>query len=105
MLILKPGVQLANLSAQMVLAAEIVNACYQNVGVKECVITSGSDGAHRAPLHAVGCALDFRSKNVPRIKLESLRKEVQRSLGPNFDVVLEDVGGENEHLHVEYDPA
>ena len=35
---------------------------------------------------------------------DNLRVAVATNLGPDFDVVLEDKDGPNEHLHVEYDP-
>jgi hypothetical protein len=33
-----------------------------------------------------------------------LREHLREALPPSFDVILEDVGKENEHIHVEYDP-
>ena len=98
---LKPGVRVPGLSAQMVLAAMIVRDCY---GDTECIVTSANDSTHsQHSLHYLGRALDFRTKNYPGSRT-LLRNNVAAALGDDFDVVLEDVGGENEHLHVEYDP-
>ena len=36
--------------------------------------------------------------------LDAAFQAVAQDLGPEFDVVLEDLGGSNEHIHIEYDP-
>lgn len=102
-MILKPGVKLTELSPQMALAAQVVEGCYRERLIP-CVITSGNDSTHSPnSLHYAGLALDFRTKNVSNRKKE-LAGQIQAALGANFDVLLEDEGGPNEHLHVEYDP-
>jgi hypothetical protein len=70
----------------------------------DTVITSANDSQHMAEsLHYRGAALDFRTKHTGRSK--AIADAVQKVLAPlGFDVLLEDAGGENEHLHVEYDP-
>ena len=102
---LKAGVKLAHLSPQMALGAAIVAAVYSRFGV-ECVVTSANDSKHsQRSKHYVGDALDFRTKQATLDgREEDLREEVKAALGDDFDVVLEDVGTDNEHLHVEYDP-
>lgn len=98
---LKPGVRLTDLSPQMVLAAMVIDGLYGDV---ECVITSANDSKHGVnSWHYKGRALDFRTKTYLGDK-QALRDEIKASLGQDFDVVLEAVGEDNEHLHVEYDP-
>ena len=98
---LKPGVRLEGLSPQMALAALIVQSCYDSAS---CTITSANDGQHsEKSLHYSGNALDFRTKDYFGDK-RMLVNAVRKALGPEFDVVFEDEGTPNEHLHVEYDP-
>lgn len=102
---LKPGVGLADLAPQMVLAATIVNALMvKQDPLCSCTITSGNDSTHgEHSLHYKGRALDFRTHDFRGDK-GLLRDAVKAALGPDFDVVLEALGEPNEHLHVEYDP-
>lgn len=102
---LKSGVRLTDLSPQMVLAASVIEAVFHSFGV-ECVITSANDSKHSEhSLHYKGRALDFRTKyEALNGREEELRDAVKNSLGPDFDVVIESVGSDNEHLHCEYDP-
>ena len=105
---LKSNVRLSGLVPQMVLAAIVVEGIMRGYGV-ECVITSANDSTHgTGSLHHrdnLCRALDFRTHFADLTGFEdSLRAAVAASLGPDFDVVLEDKDGPNEHLHVEYDP-
>ena len=102
---LKPTVKLTDLAPQLALAALIVDSIYRERGV-ECVITSANDSKHGAnSWHYKGRALDFRCKQAELDGQEqSLRDEIKAALGDEFDVVLEAVGTENEHVHLEYDP-
>jgi hypothetical protein len=79
------------------------------------VITSANDGKHGAgTLHhsregkftdGLCRACDYRTKYLGLDGRElELRDKVKEALGNDFDVAMEDIGGENEHLHVEYDP-
>ncbi len=75
-------------------------------GADEAVVTSLNDGRHRATsLHYAGAATDLRIKNLPHPEAKrSAAAELGRRLGRHFDVVLEDLGGPNEHCHVEFQP-
>jgi hypothetical protein len=55
-------------------------------------------------LHYKDRALDFRTKHLSAADKEALVTAVKRRLGTDYDVILENAGGTNEHLHVEYDP-
>lgn len=108
MIALKPGVRLLGLSPQMVFAHTVVTSLWQDTGRREIIITSGTEGAHtdtpRPSGHYAGNALDYRTKGLGRESLELLQRELANALGPDFLVIVEDVGGENEHLHVEWRP-
>ncbi len=72
----------------------------------DCVITSAIDGKHSTgSLHYSGYAIDIRSKSLPSAaKKQAVLKEIQALCGPGYDVLLEHLGGENEHFHLEWDP-
>lgn len=100
---LKPGVKLAGLVPQMAIAATVVRDAYADFKC-EPTITSCNDSKHGVDsLHFVGRALDFRTHDFTGDK-QLLLAELKTDLGSNFDVLLEDPGGANEHIHVEYDP-
>lgn len=103
---IKHGVRLTGLMPQTVLAMLIVERIYERRGL-ECVLTSVNDSKHSDnSWHYRGAAFDARTKQAALEGQEQvLRDEVQAALGIDFDVVIEDIGTENEHLHVEYDPA
>ena len=71
----------------------------------DCWLTSAKDGRHsQDSLHYNGLGLDFRTKHVDRTTMEKIYKRIKQFSSPIFDVVWEDQGGDNEHLHVEYHP-
>jgi len=103
MLFIKPGVKIDKLTPQMVLGIMIVERVYASHSAN-CTITSIDDGKHGVGTkHGKGCAVDFRTKDYKGDKLVLLAL-LKAALGKNFDVVLEEEGKDNEHIHVEYDP-
>jgi hypothetical protein len=80
----------------------------QKLGVdSEFTVTSVADGVHavKGSLHYAGAAFDMRIHDLPDdASKASLRAELEVALGSDFDVVLEDAGQPNEHLHVEHQP-
>jgi hypothetical protein len=103
--IIKPGVRLTDLAPQMVLAYAICIPIFATYGIP-CVITSVNDSKHSLlSWHYKGRAIDLRTKYLVLDGQEWLLKaKVKDALGNNYDVTLEDVGTENEHIHIEYDP-
>lgn len=100
---LKPGVKLKDLSPQIVLAVIVVNEVYDEKDT-DCVITSCNDSQHKTDsFHFRGLAIDVRTKNYFGDK-QALRKEIADRLGEEFDVLMENEGEVNEHLHIEWDP-
>jgi len=106
MISLKPGVKLTGLAPQIVLALLIVHEIYRAASIP-CVVTSANDSQHgENSLHSrdgLCRAVDVRTKTWLLDK-QQLRIDVKAALGDDFDVVLEHLGEDNEHLHVEYDP-
>lgn len=102
---LKLGVKLKDLQPQTVLGMLVVYEVCWAYGVP-CVITSVNDSKHSSiSWHYKGFAFDVRTKyDLLNGRELTFRDAVAEALGPDFDVVMEAVGTENEHLHVEYDP-
>jgi hypothetical protein len=101
---LKRGVRLDELKPQTVLACLIAEPILKSHGV-ELVVTAGSDGTHKAnSKHYSGEAFDIRSHDLdPKLRVPVV-EDLKAALGWDFDVILEDFGGPNEHIHIEYDP-
>lgn len=101
---LKKGVKITNLTPQMVLAIRIVESVYQKLQPgHDITITSVDEGQHGpGTFHGKGMAVDFRTKDFNGNKYK-LQNDVRLALGDEFDVVLEDLHGPQEHLHVEWD--
>jgi len=95
----------------LVIVAALVNAALEMGLFKtihgDMLITSALDGEHkRNSAHYSGLAVDMRTKNFPGVKEKhEFAFRVKQRLGERYDVILEDLGGPNEHLHVELDPS
>jgi hypothetical protein len=99
MLTLKPDVRITGLRPEIILAIVAAERAYAEIGC-ELMLTSGIEGQHgRGSLHFAGCAVDFRTQNVPADKLQPLVEKIRYALGADFDVVLE-----KNHCHVEWQP-
>ena len=103
---IKPGVDMGGIRSEATVALMVVfNILAPHT--TEVVVTSCKDGRHsRGSLHYKGLALDIRTNNLQADDQQKrlLRDEIRACLGVQFDVILEDLGGANEHLHVEFDP-
>lgn len=98
------GVSLRDLAPQMLVAMQVVEEAFKDYGL-DCIVTSGNDKTHsKKSLHYSGRALDFRTKHAGGLQRAILEKVKNRLTHLGFDVLLEDLGKDNEHLHVEYDP-
>src|SRR5262245_27342681 len=99
----KPGVQLAH-TWQVQMLRNAVGSVWQAYGYQP-TITSSMDGSHmQQSKHYEGLAEDYRTKDLPADMKRQMIAEVRNILGPDFDVLFEDEGKANEHLHIEYDP-
>lgn len=110
---LKPGVRLRGTRPELCVAMMVAEDVFERVchrlalGDVEFTLTSVADGTHveKASLHYTGDAFDFRVHDLrDPIEKASMRAEVEVALGPDFDVLLENPGTDNEHIHVEYQP-
>lgn len=91
----------------MMFAISEAREVYREYGAN-LVITSGSERItrhSRTSLHYAGQAVDVRTKHLDtRIDREQVRAAIASRLNRDFDVLLEDPGGQNEHIHIEYQP-
>lgn len=101
-LVFKPGVDFSGLSQEIVEAVWQASTHFAAMNL-DMIVTSGRDGKHKpTSYHYSGDAVDFRSKHVPRSKVVHLRDAIAKHVGPRYDVLLENLGGEQEHYHMEY---
>ena len=87
----------------VIIASAVINAANTLGLTHDITVTSGNDSKHKVgSKHYSDEALDIRTKNIaaPHTFASAIRKR----LGPDYDVILEDEEGPNEHLHLEFDP-
>ena len=98
MLLLKPGVRVAGLRPEILLAVVAAERVCAEMGV-DCVVTACVDGVHQAgSLLYCGLAVDLRSRDFRPGDVEKAIARIKQCLGADYDVVLE-----NDHIHVEFD--
>lgn len=103
----KSGVNFNKLRPEMDSAISVVVSVYHtamNDDEYKPLITSANDyeGHSAGSAHYVGAALDFRIKNMGSLeKRQEIAQMVRVFLGKRYLVLHEDVGLENEHLHVQ----
>jgi hypothetical protein len=99
----KAGVKLKGLAPEALLGMVVAEQAYKAAGI-EMTITSVMDGVHKeGSKHYDGMAFDLRTKATGLAA--RLYQSVREALaGAGYDVILEDLGGDNEHIHVEFDP-
>ncbi len=99
MLNIKPGVRLAGVRPELliaIIAAERVCAAAGH----DLTITAGVDGRHMpASLHYAGAAFDLRTRDLAAEDVPKIVEHLKACLADDFDVVIE-----NDHIHVEYQP-
>jgi len=95
----KDGVKINGIKPELTIGIIIANSVYKDHNY-DLVITSVTDGKHsRTSLHYVGFAFDTRTRNVSKIDLPLIQKDLQEALADEFDVVLE-----KDHFHIEFQP-
>ena len=101
-LVSSSNVKTANLSSRMTDIIDEINITAKLAGLPSPVITSATDGYHSAgSVHGTGHALDLRCRErTICVKWAGILKQ---ALGPGYDVMFEDWGGANNHIHLEYD--
>lgn len=104
----KPGANTSGLGSEITSTYPIVDeAIRNNSSYSEGVITSGNDSKHkRNSKHYSDEAIDIRGKIFPDKTMKDIADEIQRKLGPDYDVIPEffPKNPANDHIHIEYDP-
>jgi len=101
-----PGSSVMAEGRAVVILAAIANTAAQWLTPSSVVITAVESGKHmKGSKHYIGNAVDVRTKNFPdeRSKRDFLAAVMKR-LGPGYQGIYEDPEGQNQHLHIEYDP-
>lgn len=98
----KPGVSLKGMTPQILLALIEAEKVYKN-RLLTMTVTSVNDSTHKeGSLHYSGFAADLRTKGTG--SAQSLYNDLKKKLQPmGFDVLLEFLGGDSEHIHIEWD--
>lgn len=96
----KAGVSLKGMQPATLLAMLLCEDVYKK-RMLPMTVTSVSDGKHKdGSLHYRGLAFDLRTKGTG--SATSLYNDIKQKLQPlGYDVLLEYLGGDNEHLHIE----
>jgi len=103
----KPGVRLFGLRPEFAPIFVVLSLLFESRG-REVVITSAAESKTRhrlSSLHYAGCAIDVRSKALDSPESKLFVLDALRGAGfAEFDFLLEDLGGVNEHFHIEFQP-
>lgn len=100
MLRINPDVKLG-LCPEIVLASVVADGVFAGRGL-ECVVTSGTEGAHKPDSYHYrkpGQAVDLRIRHAPLADWKAIADELRSRLGPTYRVLLE---LNPPHLHVEW---
>jgi len=104
MIILKKGVKALGNKPEMNLALMIVEGVYSKYDT-DVVVTSIVDSKHSATSrHYIGMAVDIRTHNIYKNRLDEVFKLRQKHLGDNYFVYLQSRGTPNEHFHISFKP-
>ena len=105
MLTLGPKVRLLGVMPQTILLLQIMDSLSDRHKL-DLEVSHIIDGIHtRASIHYIGGAPDviFKSPATTDRKLAYVAA-LKASVGPDFDIILEDLNLPNEHIHGEYQP-
>jgi hypothetical protein len=102
---LKSSVKFGNHLMAISFANTAVNDIFNKAGYP-FVITSCNDSTHGIhSLHYSDSAFDFRSKHISSAEeKQQIVNLIKEALTADFDVLLEELGTDQEHFHLEYDP-
>lgn len=82
-----------------------VKAWQNNTNNITLVITSGNDSIHSPnSLHYQDLAIDLRANNLNDAEANAIIAELRSDLGNDYDIIYENSGTANDHIHIEYDP-
>lgn len=103
--IIKGGCSIHGCHPMILKAVWVMRDMLEAIAGVRCVLTSAWSHTHgKGSFHHYGMAIDVRSKEIATtaLKMDVLAR-VKEVLGPEYDVLLEDLGGDNEHYHIEWE--
>jgi hypothetical protein len=102
----KPGVPSDGVQWQTWLGINVAAAIRAALGGGDTTIAATTNGAHMTDsLHYQGFAADLRAHDLAAALQETWFQILRAALSPfGYDVLLEDEGTANAHIHIEYDP-
>lgn len=96
----KKGVVLKGVCSEMFIAAIKIEAVLLQYN-QECVITSGREGTHsRNSRHYIGCALDFRNRNLAPSVQNDVIAACREAIGAEYFIQME-----SNHIHCQFNGA
>jgi hypothetical protein len=100
------GANIENLRPEIIKILPQIVETWQECGVPNPTITSGSDGDHGInSLHYENLAIDIRGNDVSVEKLKELANKLKKRISTGYDVVPEPKDNPiYNHIHIEYDP-
>ena len=104
------SVDLTDLCPELSRLIPLIDVCYSAFGVM-AICTATTNGRHgRGSLHRKGLAVDLRVKNLgdglrQRSLHSCLKRNIDQAYPGLYDVLLEDAGGDNAHVHCEASPT
>ena len=101
---LKSSVKVDGVKPEILLALLVAYDVWANFG-HTLTVTSCNDSTHKqGSFHYKGWAVDLRTKDLPTLaRKKEIIAALEERLTKDYDVVFEDEGGSNEHIHLEYD--
>ena len=109
----KDTVNWCGVTEELMVGLNRMESIYLKNRLGEIFITSVLDGEHmEGSKHYTGEAADIQSRTLVEkfgavhleSKINELTREINRALGPQWTLILEDFRGGNEHFHLEFDP-
>ena len=103
---LKSSVNLGGVQPPVWFAMGVFEALCRLYADRPLVVTSANDSHDSRPasLHNKGLAFDARTKDMNAEQKSQVLSRAKQILDPlGFDIVFENAGGPNEHIHCEFD--
>ena len=99
---LKEGVSIYGLRTEIANAVPEIVESFAQAKCLPVWITSGSDSHPLKSQHSNGLALDIRLKQLTPKQRSKIIRSITQKIGPKYFILHEDVGKNNEHLHIHW---